>query len=49
MISNNFIYFMSTVKNMVDKNSYFLMDNVITHKSKLFKKIYRRHQTWSCL
>lgn len=38
MRSDNFIYFMSTVKNMVDKNSYFLMDNASTHKSKLFKK-----------
>ena len=38
MRTNNFIYFMSIVKNMVDKNSYFLMDNASTHKSKLFQK-----------
>ena len=42
MRTNNFIYFMSIVKNMVDKNSYFLMDNASTHKSKLFQK-YKEH------
>ena len=41
MKTTNFINFMDMIIKLVDKKSYFLMDNASIHRSKLFKKFIK--------